>query len=410
MLMKVKFRIWMWLFLVFSAYCLAMSQETGTISGIVEDENAKPVPKAKVHIAEKVASSVHRAIQVYEADNDGKFTIRHVPWGMYVVMAGKEDDGFPDTLAAFYSNLNAPTATIGPLFPTDNVIVHIGPRAGHLDIGSVLDSITGKSLLLSSSVTLRRADNPNFFISTSTSTKDIMVPSQTAVTIEIDSRGYRPWPEDKGHYPYQINLQPKEVFTLHVKLDPESTDPTVGELVSELGEKSKKFFTLEEGQGANEIVDQMRFYRLPRSAIKNDTFAILDYMSRTVPNFSYQVDKKDARIIHIVDRRLAGQKEYALEKVTQKIEFTAAVQNLLRPIAAEGKGSVVWTLAPASDDLLPIDLDKKVTVKIDGLQVREALSEVLPLPDQGGILWRADTEIGMNKISVITLCCVHSNK
>ncbi|HZS26727.1 MAG TPA: carboxypeptidase-like regulatory domain-containing protein [Candidatus Angelobacter sp.] len=387
-----------------------MPQEAGTISGIVEDETGKPVPNAKVHIAEKAAGSAHRAIQMHEADSNGKFTISHVPWGTYVVMAGKESDGYPDTLTAFYSNLKIPTVTLGPLFPTASVIVHIGPRAGLLDIASVVDAITGKSLLLSSSVTLRHADNPNFFISTSTSAKDIMVPSQTAVTIEIDARGYRPWPEDKGRYSYQINLQPKEVFTLRVRLESESGDPTVGDLVRELGERNKKFFTLEEGQKSDEMEGQMRFYRLPRPARGDDIFAVLDYMSLTVPNFSYQFDKKDARIIHIVDRRLAGQKEYALEQVTQSIDFTAAVQNLLRPIAAGGKVPVVWMLAPASDDLLPVDLDKKVTAKIERLNVREALSEILPLPDQGGILWRSDTEIGMNKMSVITLCCVHSKK
>src|SRR6266852_4124555 len=105
---------------------LAWPQAVGTISGIVEDENAKPVAKANVHIAQTESFSGHHVVRFYETDDGGKFTISHVPWGTYIVMAGKEEDGFADTLAAFYSNLEAPTVVLGPLFPSADVVVRLG--------------------------------------------------------------------------------------------------------------------------------------------------------------------------------------------------------------------------------------------------------------------------------------------
>jgi hypothetical protein len=151
----------------------------GTITGTVVDETGRPLAGAKVHIAEK-RFVAHRVIRFYEADSGGRFRIADVPWGTYVIMAGKDSAGYADTTFAFYSGEAVPTVTLAPEFSSADVILRLGPRAGVLDLSSVTDAITGKNISLAS-VTLRRAESPDLYISESA--------SQGAYTRPFFSRG-----------------------------------------------------------------------------------------------------------------------------------------------------------------------------------------------------------------------------
>jgi hypothetical protein len=198
----------------------AWAQIQGTVTGTVIDEMGKPIAKAKVHIAEKGPFAGHRLIQFYETDSAGHFLIGRVPWGTYVVMAGKEDAGYPDTRLAFYSNLAVPTVTLAPDFPTAEVNLKLGPKAGVLEVGPVTDDATGKEIR-SAAITLRRAGN-DFFLTTSTTVGRILVPSMTEVVVGITAPGYKPWPpSDQPNEKRRILLKPEEVQRLQVSLQPE---------------------------------------------------------------------------------------------------------------------------------------------------------------------------------------------
>jgi hypothetical protein len=134
-----------------------------------------------------------------------------------MVFAGKEEDGYPDPKFAFYSNLAAPTVTLGPHIPTATVNVQLGAKGGIVSLASVTDAVTKKKLT-TASITLRRALNQNFFITTSTTVGRIFVPSSTPVTIEIEAPGYEWWPEPNSKR--EINLKPEEILTLKVELKP----------------------------------------------------------------------------------------------------------------------------------------------------------------------------------------------
>lgn len=398
--MNVKIPVVFLLFFLGSTAPLIWAQADGVIKGTVIDEKDKPVAKARVHIAENGPQSGHRLLQVYETNVDGRFTINHVPWGTYVILAGKEDDGYPDTKFAFYSNLEVPTVALGPLFPTADVTVRFAPKAGILDITSVVDAVTGKSLREASAVTLKRIDNPNFSITASASASHLFLPALTRVTIEINAQGYKPWPDQRR----EIRLQPEAELKLDVKLQPESPYPTVIDVLRDIGINNNRIFTLEEVQSSGDLLGQMRTYRLPHPSAKADFVKALDYLSRNVPNFSYEIDKKNARIVHIMDRRLAQQQEYALDKIVNDIDFTASASSLMSAISAK-VNLILWMQLAASDDLLAIDLNEKVDLKASGLKVRDALSEILPLPKQGGLLWIAETELGPATVSIVKLCC-----
>jgi len=69
----------------------------------------------------------------------------------------------------------------------------IGPKAGILDLEPVTDEATGKEIR-SASVTLRRAANPDSFLSASTTQGRVFVPAFAEVLIEISAEGYKLWP------------------------------------------------------------------------------------------------------------------------------------------------------------------------------------------------------------------------
>lgn len=79
----------------------ALAQSSGTVKRAVIDNHGKPVTKAEVHIAERKSFVGHRLIEMHDTDNQGRFTIKDVSFGTYLVMAGKEEPGYPASRRAF---------------------------------------------------------------------------------------------------------------------------------------------------------------------------------------------------------------------------------------------------------------------------------------------------------------------
>lgn len=205
----------------------AWAQDRGVVTGTVLDEHGNPVAQAKVHITEKGVFLTHRVLQFHETDADGHFRIAHVHWGTYIIIAGKEDAGYPDTKFAFYSNNTEPVVVLTEDSPTADVTLKLGPKAGVLDVAPVTDELSGKEIR-SASITLRRADN-DLFISTSTTVGRILVPSLTGVEVTISAPGYKLWPPpDQVSSKGRILLKPEEVLKLKIVLQPEEPAPTNG--------------------------------------------------------------------------------------------------------------------------------------------------------------------------------------
>ena len=205
---------------------LALAQGRGVITGTVLDDHGNPVVQAKVHIAEKGVFVGHRVLQYHETDGDGHFRIPHVAWGTYIVMAGKEEAGYPDTSFGFYSNNTYPVALLTDDSPTEDVTIRIGPKAGVLDLAAVTDNLTGKEIR-TASITLWRAENRQLFMTTSTTVGRVLVPSGTEVEISISAPGYKSWPPSDSTAEGKVFLLPEQTRKLEIKLDPdESSDPT----------------------------------------------------------------------------------------------------------------------------------------------------------------------------------------
>jgi hypothetical protein len=156
---------------------------------------------------------------MHDTDNQGRFTIKDVPFGTYLVMAGKEEAGYPDSRLAFYSNPSVPTCNL--VFPTASVTVALSPKAGLLEV-STTDAANGKKIE-SASITLRRVANPNFFITTSALKQQIPVPPKVDVSLEISAPGYETYCYPDRANPARtapVHLRPGEELKLDIQLHP----------------------------------------------------------------------------------------------------------------------------------------------------------------------------------------------
>jgi hypothetical protein len=164
------------------------------------------------------------------------------------------------------------------------------------------------------------------------------------------------------------------------------------ELLEGLGTKNGIKFTIEEALLNDRVADRIRSFRLRTPPGGTDPKAVLDELSRSVPNFTWQSDPNNRKIIHIVDIHLLRRPGYALDLVIDDINFSGTVIDLVDAIAS--KGIPVSAGGPASTgDLASMDGVTKVQVKGKGLKVRDVLSDYIPVEGRSPILWFAETSM-----------------
>jgi hypothetical protein len=205
----------------------AWAQTDATITGRVVDAVGEPVASVKLDISEQGKFQVHRLRGRYKTEEDGTFNIQHVPWGTYIVETSKQDEGYADTAMAFYSNPKPPTVTVSPILSSQDLTIVLGPKAGVLDASAVVDAVTGAHV--DAVVTLRRVDSGSG-IMTSSMVKNLLVPSVTPVTLEVNAQGYATW-----YYPGTtdaskggtLSLQPGQKVELRIALQPAGSPSAV---------------------------------------------------------------------------------------------------------------------------------------------------------------------------------------
>ncbi len=149
----------------------------GAISGIVFDENGRPIALANVYSRPTAQPSNGRVISV-QTDKDGKFFLERVPPGLNTVHAFKEEDGYPDTLFAFYVTDPRAVPQVGVYQQqVADVVVQLGPKAAKMII-QVFDADTNDQIE-SAAVELRRPGDPNAYVSLS------CIPSEATGKCEI---------------------------------------------------------------------------------------------------------------------------------------------------------------------------------------------------------------------------------
>ena len=172
----------------------------------------------------------------------------------------------------------------------------------------------------------------------------------------------------------------------------------LSQLFVELGKDYDCFFTIEGAWKDKEPMNAMESRWVQRLSRGNNLPQELEHLRKTVPNFTYEIDKANPRIVHIIDARLAQQRGYGLEGVINSIDFTGTVFDLVNAIGAQG--------IPVSSRGLTFtheQPDYRTVVHVNGkaLKVRDALSNFISLEGHGRILWIARTKVEEGEVSYI---------
>jgi len=97
-------------------------------------------------------------------------------------------------------------------------------------------------------------------------------------------------------------------------------------LLGRLGKNCDCVFTIEEawtdGEASNEM--EATFLREPVSL--DSPNQVMNQLTKIVPNFTYEMDNLDSRIIHIKDKRLAQVKGYVLDQEMGPFEFQGPLE------------------------------------------------------------------------------------
>ena len=124
--------------------------------------DSKPVQNVEVYCQPVAEPGMGGRASVL-TDSDGRFFLDRVIPGTNTIHASKPDDGYPDTLFAFFvTDANEiPRVPVVENEVTAGVIVRLGPRHGRLT-GSILDAETGVAIVRSA-IRLYHQRNPDMY-------------------------------------------------------------------------------------------------------------------------------------------------------------------------------------------------------------------------------------------------------
>ena len=211
------------LVILFALYCSigAIAQnQTGEVRGFVVDPQGNPVAGATVRADEEGA--VFKAVSEAQTDQSGQFTLSNLSLGEKLLIAMKEDDGYPNPYSSFYRPRQPIRVTLSSETPkVDSIRLMLEPKAAVV-VGTISDAVTGEPL--SASIHMWRADKESDFVDQGAlGHYRILVPADTEVRISVRSPGYQEWfnggaTEASGTA--TIAISDSHIQNLDVKLSP----------------------------------------------------------------------------------------------------------------------------------------------------------------------------------------------
>jgi len=175
---------------------------------------------------------------------------------------------------------------------------------------------------------------------------------------------------------------------------------SLGRLLYELGDTYDVFFTIEEAWSDSRRIDSLESHVLQRKSNKEDIQQELEELRQVIPNFTFQVNEASPRIFHIIDGRLAQQQGYGLDSILTMIDFTGKVRDLITEISDQGAPILQRNFFVIGDPFMLSDRITVLHVQGEGLKVRDALSNFIPLDEYNRVIWTTITRIGANETSI----------
>lgn len=160
------------------------------------------------------------------------------------------------------------------------------------------------------------------------------------------------------------------------------------------GDKLDCYFTIEATFGA--LTLNTRFDDL---TIRDEKIASIDgliaKLKRDIPDADVVRDGNSFRIIHVIEKGLAGHKRYALDEEAS-LDYSGLLRNL--PNVLRDAGRAIWAWNSGILDDLSGDAVTKVDVHIPKEKIRKLLTDSVPLKKYGRVLWTAKTRINRGRL------------
>jgi hypothetical protein len=175
---------------------------TGSLTGVVVDENGHPMSGAVAYV-ERVGARF--GMQPQYTGSDGRFSESNLEWGTYFVDAEKPAAGY--TTDHYHSSV----LELSPENPNATVIVGLGIKAGVLLL-SATDAVSGQPVE-HASVQVSSQCPPE---TRATSAGRVLLPPDREYTLVVSAPGYESWhyTTDTGH----IRLESEQELRLEAPL------------------------------------------------------------------------------------------------------------------------------------------------------------------------------------------------
>jgi 5-hydroxyisourate hydrolase-like protein (transthyretin family) len=205
-----------------ASMCFAAATE-GKITGVVLDEQGRPVEGAQVCVSDYVGvANATRSSCRTNTDKKGQFQVQHVELGQHGVSASKPDEGYNGLTSGPSTQIVNLTADA----PAAKVTLNLGPKDGIL-APTAVDKVTGKPI---STFRVRwtiqdENSSQTATASLSPSNKRISVPAEKEICPSFSAKGYKtllPRDPSDPEKPFCVRLRSGEVKSLSVELVPET--------------------------------------------------------------------------------------------------------------------------------------------------------------------------------------------
>jgi hypothetical protein len=214
--------------LLLSGTFSAQGQESGSIRGIVVNEEGSPVRGATVYPS---STTDHRPMggrlpPSARTDETGHFVIQGLQFDEYEVTAYNEDQDYPDlygTWLLFYKR-PAKRVKLTSQEPTATVEIRLGPKTGVL-VGTITDAITGAPLNACAGFKQISAADFNYAYPVKTNYR-LLIPADADLTIKVWLDGYKPWyypGTDQKFAGTSMRLRSGEEKMLDIQLQPDES-------------------------------------------------------------------------------------------------------------------------------------------------------------------------------------------
>ncbi len=178
---------------------------------------------------------------------------------------------------------------------------------------------------------------------------------------------------------------------------------TIGEFLVEIGRARHVHFTVESAySGPRQYLYLGVPYSTDGSSVPVEASAIPVLIERIIPNYVVLRDDKITSIFHIIDKRLLSNPKYILNQPLGKVRYSGNLQEYVAFLSGQLRkpNSLTYDKGLVLGDG-PLTLDTRTPVEIASrdLEVRQALSEIIP-SHYDWIAWTSATDLDTMTTSI----------